>query len=239
MPKRILTTFIIIAVVLLALTATLVVAAPAPFLSRLTFLQPPRTGTDPLSPSEILQAQQTASQDAALSAQLNTPQRTEVLLVERHQEPKSVRQQGNWPRRADMYVYNYDTNILTYSIINLDTGVVDAVESAQNVQLPLNQAETERAIQLALADPQVNAILQTQYQATSGTPLTNPQEQLDIHVLTFQAGPDQSQSAVVNCGLHRCAQLLITTQNGYFINLLPVVDLSNNQVINVTLNSGP
>ena len=241
MQKRILITGIVLMAVLLAFTATLVVAAPAPFLSRLTFLQPPRTGTDPLSQTEILQAQQTANQDAGLSAQLNAAQRTEVLLVERHQETKSVRKQGNWPRRADMYVYNYDTNTLTYSIINLDTGAVDVVETAQNVQLPPNQAETERAIQLALADPQVNAILQTQYQATSGTPLTNPQNQLDIHVLTFkaQSGPDQPQGAVANCGLHRCAQLLITTQNGYFINLLPVVDLSNNQVINVTLNSGP
>ena len=61
-----------------------------------------------------------------------------------------------------------------------------------------------------------------------------------VHVLVFnaQSMPDQLQGALANCGLHRCVQLLITTQNSYFIDLLPVVDLSDNRVVNVTLNSG-
>ena len=235
MPKRLLITLMIITVVLLALTVTLVVAAPAPFFNRLTFLQPPRTGTDPLSPAEILQTQQTANQDAALSAQINTPQRTEILLVERHQEPKSARQQGNWPRRADMYVYNYDTDTLTHSIINLDTGAVDAVETAQNVQLPLTENETAQANQLALTDPQVSSVIQTQYKTIIGQPLTNPQDQLNVHTLIFKADSmlNQQLDRAANCGLHRCAQLLITTQTGYLVDLLPIVDLSRSEVVNV------
>ena len=77
MPKRVLIIFILAMVALLVVTGAMAIAAPPPFLSRLSFLQPPRSGTDPLSPSEILQVQQTAAQDVTLSAQLNNTQRTQ------------------------------------------------------------------------------------------------------------------------------------------------------------------
>jgi len=168
---------------------------------------------------------------AALSDQ--AADRTAILLVERHQEAKAVTQQGQWSRRADLYLYNYDTDTLTRLLVNLESGAVETVESAQNVQLPLTPTETERAIQLVLADPQARTVLSGQYQSTSGRPLTNPRQQLDFHLLIFRAETMSAYSLgrAVECGYHRCAQLLITALDGYLFDLLPIVDLSRNEVV--------
>ena len=54
-------------------------------------------------------------------------------------ETKEVMRSGNWPRRADVYTYLYDSDTLLLAVMNLTTGQVDSVETMQNVQLPLTQ----------------------------------------------------------------------------------------------------
>jgi hypothetical protein len=222
---------VVAVVILFLLSAMWVVAAPLPLWQLITG-EPVRAGTDPLSDLEIARAQELAIQGRALTTQDSTADRVEILLVERHQEPKSTSRQGNWPRRADIYSYNYDTDMLTHVLVNLNTGVVEWTESAQNIQLPLSRYETSVAIRLALTDPATRAAIEAGYQQVMQEPLQDPLSQLKLHALIFRAEamPDRVTEATRVCGLHRCAKLILSTPTDYLINVLPVVDLSRQQV---------
>jgi hypothetical protein len=62
--------------------------------------------------------------------------------------------------------------------------------------------------------------------------LTQPEAQLKFNVLIYRADsmPNANPGAAA-CGLHRCAQFLIATQDDVVINLLPIVDLSLQTVV--------
>jgi hypothetical protein len=217
--------------VALALTATLVWAAPG-----LTQTGSPRTGYDPLSLQEQQQAQTLAGQQAQVAAARSAASQSELLLVERHAETKAVTQSGNWPRRADVYTYLYGSDTLQLAVVNLTTGQIDSVETVQNVQLPLNQNEADRAVQLLLADAAVMANISAQFQTITGAALTQPQSQLKLTALIYRADamPNANPGAAA-CGQHRCAQLLLATQNDVAINVLPIVDLS----LGALVSAGP
>jgi hypothetical protein len=192
----------------------------------------PRTGYDSLSPDEQGQARDLAGQNNMFSIAVNDDSRSELLLIERHQETKEVMRSGNWQRRADVYTYLYDSDTLLHAVVNLSTGQVDSVETMQNVQLPLTQKETDRAVQLLLADASIMANVASQYQTITGTPLTQPETQLKFSTLIYLADsmPNANPGAAA-CGLHRCAQFLIATQDDVAINLLPIVDLSLEAIV--------
>ena len=211
----------------LTFTATLAWAAPG-----VVQLQTPRTGYDPLSPQEQERARTLAVQRADFANALNAVSRSELLLIERHAESKTDMRSGNWPRRADVYTYLYDSDTLLLAVVNLTSGRVHSVETMQNVQLPLTQNETERAIELLLADATLMANVATQYQTITGTALTQPETQLKLNALIYRADAmPNANSGAAACGLHRCAQLLLATQSDIVINLLPIVDLSLETVV--------
>jgi hypothetical protein len=126
-----------------------------------------------------------------------------------------------------VYVYLYDNDTLLHGVANLSSGRVDLVETAQGVQLPLTPSETSQAFQVLLADPAVMAEIAAQFQAITGVPLTQPEAQLQLSALIYRADsmPGANPGAA-DCGLHRCAQLLLATQENVVINVLPIVDLS-------------
>ena len=211
----------------LVFTVTLVWAVPG-----LSLQDKPRTGYDSLSPDEQGFARDLAGQNNRFATAANSDSRSELLLIERHEEPKSVTRSGNWPRRADVYTYLYNTDTLMQAVVNLNSGQVESVETMQNVQLPLTQNETDRAIQLVLADATLMANIATQYQTITGAALTQPEAQLKFNTLIYHANsmPNANPGAAA-CGLHRCAQFLIVAQNDVVINLLPIVDLSIEAVV--------
>src|SRR5262245_23319122 len=108
----------------LNLTATLVWAAPGA-----SQVLTPRTGYDPLSDSEQSQARTLAFQHPDVVRALEGVGRSELLLIERHAETKTVMQSGNWPRRADVFVYLYDSDTLLHTVVNLTTRAIDSVET--------------------------------------------------------------------------------------------------------------
>ena len=218
-------------VVGLAFTATLVWAAPG-----VSLVDPPRTGYDPLSPEEQEQARALAVQQGEFAIAVNAASRSELLLIERHAEEKAVTQSGNWPRRADVYTYVYDSDTLLRAVVNLTSGQVDSVETAQDVQLPLTQKETESAVQILMADAALMGDIAAQYQAITGEALTQPKTQLKFSGLIYRADSMPGANAgAEGCGLHRCAQFLIATQNDVVINRLPIVDLS----LGALVSAGP
>jgi len=217
------------AVIGLALTATLVWAAPGAAL-----LLSPRTGYDPLAANEKAQASTLAYASPTFASAVNAVSESELLLIERHAETKTVMQSGNWPRRADVFVYLYDSDTLLHAIVNLSTRTVDSVETAQNVQLPLTQNETARAFGLLMADATLRASIAAQYQTITGHALTQPETQLIAHAFIYRADAQPgAHPGAAGCGPHRCAQLLLKTHNDIAINLLPIVDLSLDALVSV------
>jgi hypothetical protein len=216
-------------VAVLLMTTALAVAAPNP-LTRL-FTGNIGIGYDPLTEQEIETVRQEALADPAVTAQLENSGRQELLLIERHQEDKSVYERGNWDRRADVFVYNYETNSLIYAIYNLNSGRVDSVTSSQGDQLPLTQNEVNQAVAIAFNDPQLRSLLNQEYGRVTGGELTSP-EQVEIKAFTFHASalPDMELGTAATCGLNRCAQLLIFTRESVTFELLPVINLSNEEV---------
>ena len=211
----------------LGFTATLVWAAPGGVLQ-----DAPRTGYDQLSVDEQNTALAVAGQPGAFALAVNATSRSEVLLIERHEESKDVVRSGSWPRRADVYTYLYDTDTLLRAIVNLDSGQTESVETVQDVQLPLTQNETQQAIQLLLSDATLVASMAAQYQTITGQALAQPAAELKFNALIYRADAmPGANSGAAACGIHRCAQFLIATQGDVLINLLPIVDLSLGAVV--------
>lgn len=208
-------------------------------------------GYDPLTPAEQERALQSLRQDEAGMQGLHLPLRAdappadsgaaanappapaaEVLLVERHQESKQVYAQGRWPRRADVYVYRYADNTLIRQVYNLDTNQVEQVDEMQGTQLPLTDAEALRALALALADANVRPRLDAEFQAITQQPLVSA-DQLLVKAMVFHADAalGQDLGAAAECGLRRCAQLLLAAGDNVALRVIPVVDLSSGAVV--------
>jgi hypothetical protein len=156
----------------------------------------------------------------------------EVLLVERHQEDKQTYAQGRWPRRADVYVYRYADDTLIRQVYNFDTNQVDQVDQVLGVQLPLTEAETQRALAIALADAAMRPQLNAEFRYITQQDLVSA-DQLILKAMTFHAdaAPGQDLGAAAQCGVKRCAQLLLAAGDNVALRLIPIVDLSSGAAV--------
>ncbi len=204
---------------LVTVSASMGLAADAPF------------GYDPLTAAEM---ETVAAAGAAVNPARASTTRQELLLVERHDAGKTA---GSAPRQGDLYLYDYATDTLIHSTVDVASGVVTAVEHLQGVQLPLNANEEQRALDLIQADMRLWDQLARRYEQIDGKPLTQI-EQLQVKVSVFHADtmPERLNAAAQQCGSHRCAQVLLFTVDKTLLELMPIVDLSQGQVAQ-TLNS--
>ena len=171
---------------------------------------------DPLNLDELQEATRLAAPATTGTAQRSlrsgSTARVELLLVERRPTDK------NQPelRQADVYYYDYGTDETIHSIIDLPSQAVISTEREQYIQLPLTESEIARARELLFNDDEQMNLLQAEYQRITGQYLTSP-EQLNIKAFTFSAdalpGPGQLNAASEQCGLHRCAQVLLYTHD--------------------------
>lgn len=222
---------------LLALQFDAVPIASSPLIAGLTGAP---TGYDPLTAQEItaaVAAAQTGPVDASSPRAVTTDEPAggqEVLLVERREASKADYAKGNWPRQGDVYVYDYATDTLIHTTVDVQSGAVITVEHVQGVQLPLTEREEARALALVEADRTLWTALATRYQTITGESLQRL-EQLQVKVSVFHADvmPDQFNAAAQQCGQHRCAQVLIFTIDKTLLELMPIVDLSQGQVVQV------
>ena len=198
------------------------------------------TGYDPLTAQEAdivaaaaLQSVAASRQPAASAEQLATDAQ-EVLLVERHEADKAAYAKGMWPRQADVYVYDYATDTLLHTLVDVQSSAVITVERVQGVQLPLTVREEQRALALVQADNKLWSSLADRYQTITGEALAGL-EQLQVKVSVFHADvmPDRVNAAAQACGQHRCAQVLLFTVDKTLLDMTPIVDLSLGQVVQV------
>ena len=198
------------------------------------------TGYDPLTAQEmgavIAAAQQAASDAKSLvpTAQQQMAGRQELLLVERHEADKAAYAKGSWARQGDVYIYDYATDTLIHTTVDVQSGAVITVEQVQGVQLPLNQREEEHALALIQADSTLWTTLANRYQTITGKALERL-DQLQVKVSVFHADvmPDGLNAAAQQCGQHRCAQVLLFTVDKTLLDMTPIVDLSEEKIVQV------
>lgn len=201
------------------------------------------TGYDPLTEQELAAVTQaTLGAPAVRAATTTTDQTTplEVLLVERHEAGKAAYAKGSWPRQGDAYLYDYATDTLIHTTVDVQSSTVMTVERVQGVQLPLTVGEKQRALALVAADPVLWATLADRYQRITGDVLTRI-EQLQNKVSVFHAAvlPDRVNPAAQRCGQQRCAQVLLFTVDKTLLDLTPIVSLSQGQVVQVLDSTVP
>jgi hypothetical protein len=154
--------------------------------------------------------------------------------VERHEADKAAYAKGAWPRQADVYVYDYATDTLLHTLVDVQSSTVITVERVQGVQLPLTANEEQRALALVQADNNLWTSLADRYQTITGEALAGL-DQLQVKVSVFHADvmPDRVNAAAGQCGQHRCAQVLLFTADKTLLEMMPIVDLSLGQVVQV------
>ena len=188
--------------------------------------------TDPLSPDELEKALTLSTSasttnlrslrsTSASNAASNTAK--ELLLVERRPMDKEQVPQ----RLADVYHYDYSNNETIHSIVDLDTQQVISTEHQQYLQLPLTENELQRSSDIIFADAEESVLIKNEYQRITGRYLSSPQ-QLNIKAFAFSADtlPEQLNPASQQCGLHRCAQVLLYTHDSIVFEISPIVNLS-------------
>ncbi len=155
----------------------------------------------------------------------NTPA-TETLLVERH-----MNQKGQTGRLADVYTYDYVSNETVVSVVDLATNQVLSTERKQKLQLPLTATELKRASDLIFADAEEKRLLSTEYKRITGKTLTSV-AQLNVKAFVFDAEslPERLNPASQQCGVHRCAQVLLYTHESVVFEVSPIVNLSKGLV---------
>jgi hypothetical protein len=219
-----------VAFCLLVLQFNAVPILSSPFLASVAAAWSAPTGYDPLTEQEMA-ALVTVAQGATAVAALPQP---EMLLVERHEASKAAYAKGSWPRQGDVYLYDYATDTLIHTTVDVQSGAVTTVERVQDVQLPLTANEESRALALIAADPTLWATLAARYQSITGEALKHL-TQLQVKVSVFHADvmPDRVNGAARHCGRHRCAQVLLFTVDKTLLDMTPIVDLSLGQVVQV------
>ena len=185
---------------------------------------------DPLSLDEIskvvslTQVKAVARSAASTSASHSSK---EVLLVERHQQKNAPQDQ----RYADIFTYDYETNELIESVVDLNTSAVISSKRTQGTQLPLTENELARAKRIVFEDDDERQILENEYHRITSRPLTDAKD-LNIKAFSFTADslPNRVNEASKLCGIHRCAQLMLYTGENIVFEITPIVNLSKGVV---------
>ncbi|TXH78988.1 MAG: hypothetical protein E6Q85_00860 [Thiothrix sp.] len=189
---------------------------------------------DPLSPNEQTKAEAlvTTSLPALKSTDSRTKQESgyELLLIERDRSEDKK----SGARRANAFVYDYKTDETIIYRIDAETNKILSSVRKKNMQLPLTANEIERALNLIFADKETFNLIANEYQRITSKPLNTPKD-LEAKAFVFSADslPEQLNAASQQCGLHRCAQILLYTHDSTVFEISPIVNLSANLITQI------
>ena len=185
------------------------------------------TGRDPLTPDEAALAEAVALDHEAVEGMtdVNGDDGPELLSIELAADDPAGDPDA---RLADVYAYDYSTDVLVKQVVDLTAGEVVRSATAPGMQPPPSEAEVAAAFALLLADP-AGAGLAAQFRVITGEELTAP-EQVTGTGASFVAPEGATQASA--CGRHRCLTLFAQIPDGPYVDLSAlVVDLSDQTVI--------
>lgn len=182
---------------------------------------------DPLNLHE--QAKATALVESSLPALKIKPENAgqtthyELLLIERDRSEDKK----SGARRANVFVYDYQSNETIIYRIDAATNKIITSVRRKNIQLPLTAHEIDRTVNLIFSDQETFALISNEYQRITGKVLNSPKE-LQAKAFAFMPDtlPEQLNPASQQCGLHRCAQVLLYTHDSVVFEISPIVNLS-------------
>lgn len=184
---------------------------------------------DPLSPNEQLQASTLV--EATLPAlKSNSSSHYELLLIERDRSEDKK----SGARRANAFVYDYQSDETIIYRIDAETNKILSSVRRKNIQLPLTETEIARTVQIIFSDKETFALIANEYQRITGKVLSSPKD-LEAKAFVFSADtlPEQLNPASQQCGVHRCAQILLYTHDAVVFEVSPIVNLSANLITQV------
>ena len=189
---------------------------------------------DPLSLTEQAKAEALVESSLpALKMQAegtNQAKTHELLLIERDRSEDKK----SGVRRANAFVYDYKTDETIIYRMDAETNKVLSSVRRKNVQLPLTENEIDRAVNLIFSDKETFALITNEYQRITNKVLNSPK---DLHakafVFTSDTLPEQLNPASQQCGLHRCAQILLYTHESVVFEVSPIVNLSANLITQI------
>jgi hypothetical protein len=137
-------------------------------------------------------------------------------------------------RRATVSLYDYTSDRLHQTLVDLAAGSVVRDRVVPGLQLPPTIAETTIAAQLALAADPAPAFLE-QYRSLTGAPLVAAEQ---VQTVAGVWRPVDRTATPVGptkvCGADRCLQLLVALPSGQYLDTLDfAVDLSRRVVLPV------
>lgn len=130
-------------------------------------------------------------------------------------------------RTALVVLYDYTGNRAYQQFVDLRARRVVRSKSAAGLQPPTTHDEADVAIDIALkaATPRFIAA----FEQAEGMPLVSPDQ---IHYVAGAWRYDRTTRGGKACGAHRCAQLLVSTPAGTYLDTTDfVVDLSARQLV--------
>ncbi len=149
----------------------------------------------------------------------------EFLRVQAHRFGKSELSANK--RWADSTAYDYTTDELITTVVDLDSNQVLSTKRTKNMQPPMASSEIKRAIEIVFQDDEERRILNAEFTRITGQTLTSI-DQLQYKAFTFFADsmPNVVNRASASCGAQRCAQLLLYTHDNIVFEVSPIVNLS-------------
>lgn len=131
-------------------------------------------------------------------------------------------------RKAVVSLYDYTSNIAYNQLVDLESGkVVTSTESAA-AQPPTSATEADVAMKIAV-DSNAKLAFKTEFEENMGVPLIAT-DQVD-----YVAGAwvyDKTTAKAKECGKDRCAQLMVSTASGVYLNTWDfVVNLSTHKIV--------
>ncbi len=155
------------------------------------------------------------------------------LLAERHRANKGASDTDL--RLADVYWYDYSSDTLLVNVVDLANKSIVTSSTSQGTQLPLTEDELGDAVELLFADPFTRERVAEEYKKTTGNPLSDYNSQIEIRAFVFHAetASGQLQPGSINCGINRCAQMMIYTPDNLAIDIMPIVNLSKQKITDI------
>lgn len=160
-----------------------------------------------------------------------TRQQRQLLLM----EPRILEKDAGDRREADIYIYDYATDEVIHFIIDMVDRALLHSARVRNVQLPLVEDERATALDIAFRNEVNRRQLDAAFLAATGRTLDSIRE-IKYKAFVFLAASVSEQKAinVRECGLHRCAKLLLYTADNTALDLSPIIDLSSRRVLQIT-----
>ena len=131
-------------------------------------------------------------------------------------------------RKALVVLYDYTGDRAYHQVVDLKAGTVTRSRSATGLQPPTAPDEADVAIALAL-DAATRPRFVAAFEQAEGVPLVSPQQ---IHYVAGVWSYDGTSTGGKECGAERCAQLMVSTSSGAYLDTTDfVVNLSSGKTV--------